>query len=62
MKEVDPLGPRGYHGTAVIGNCLYVIGGFDGHEYFNRCRCFDAVSKTWREIAHMNARRYLIFF
>ncbi|XP_060529923.1 kelch-like protein 10 isoform X2 [Cylas formicarius] len=57
VEEVDPIGPRAYHGTAVVGFNIYVIGGFDGMDYFNSCRCFDAVNKTWREIAPMHARR-----
>ncbi|KAL1139483.1 hypothetical protein AAG570_006467 [Ranatra chinensis] len=57
VEEVDSTGPRAYHGTAVIGHDIYVIGGFDGMDYFNSCRCFNAVTKTWREIAPMNARR-----
>ncbi|KAF3424065.1 hypothetical protein E2986_07162, partial [Frieseomelitta varia] len=57
VEEVDPIGPRAYHGTAVVGFNIYVIGGFDGADYFNSCRCFNAVTKTWREIAPMNARR-----
>ncbi|XP_021203924.1 kelch-like protein 10 isoform X7 [Bombyx mori] len=57
VEEVDPAGPRAYHGTAVLGSCIYVIGGFDGMDYFNSCRCFDAVTKIWREVAPMNARR-----
>ncbi|CAH2234407.1 jg21211 [Pararge aegeria aegeria] len=57
VEEVDPAGPRAYHGTAVLGYCIYVIGGFDGMDYFNSCRCFDAVTKAWREVAPMNARR-----
>nr|CAD7452780.1 unnamed protein product [Timema tahoe] len=55
--EVDPTGPRAYHGTAVVVNSIYVIGGFDGMDYFNSCRCFNAVLKKWREVAPMNARR-----
>ncbi|CAG0884895.1 unnamed protein product [Cyprideis torosa] len=54
---VDPAGARAYHGLAVIKNCIYVIGGFDGMEYFNSCRKFDAVTKIWSEIAPMNCRR-----
>lgn len=57
VEEVDPMGPRAYHGTAVVDFKIYVIGGFDGMDYFNSCRCFDAVEKTWKEIAPMNARR-----
>lgn len=51
------MGPRAYHGTAVISFSIYVIGGFDGMDYFNSCRCFDAVTKMWKEVAPMNARR-----
>ncbi|XP_043590171.1 kelch-like protein 10 isoform X1 [Bombus pyrosoma] len=57
VEEVDPIGPRAYHGTAVVGFNIYVIGGFDGADYFNSCRCFNAVTKIWREVAPMNARR-----
>ncbi|GJQ87318.1 hypothetical protein Trydic_g17366 [Trypoxylus dichotomus] len=57
VEEVDPMGPRAYHGTAVVDFNIYVIGGFDGMDYFNSCRCFDAVKKTWREVAPMHARR-----
>ncbi|CAK9832872.1 Kelch-like protein 10 [Anthophora retusa] len=57
VEEVDPIGPRAYHGTAVVGFNIYVIGGFDGADYFNSCRCFNAVTKAWREVAPMNARR-----
>ncbi|KAL9924242.1 kelch-like protein 10 [Glossina fuscipes] len=53
----DPAGPRAYHGTAVIGYKIYSIGGYDGVEYFNTCRVFDAVKKTWKEIAPMHCRR-----
>ncbi|XP_033212650.1 kelch-like protein 10 isoform X2 [Belonocnema kinseyi] len=57
VEEVDQTGPRAYHGTAVVGFNIYVIGGFDGVDYFNSCRCFNAVTKVWREVAPMNARR-----
>lgn len=57
VEEVDPTGPRAYHGTAVVSFDIYVIGGFDGMDYFNSCRCFNAVSKFWKEVAPMHARR-----
>lgn len=47
----DPAGPRAYHGTAVIGYKIYSIGGYDGVEYFNTCRVFDAVRKNWKEVS-----------
>lgn len=57
VSEVDPAGPRSYHGTGVIGTKLYCIGGFNGTEYFNTCSRFDAARKKWREIAPMHTRR-----
>ncbi|XP_014471269.1 PREDICTED: kelch-like protein 10 [Dinoponera quadriceps] len=57
IEETDPAGPRAYHGLAVVGFDIYMIGGFDGVDYFNSCRCFNAVTKVWREVAPMNARR-----
>jgi kelch-like protein 10 len=49
--------PRAYHGTAALGHDIYVIGGFDGVEYFNSVRCFNPVTKGWSEIAPMNVKR-----
>ncbi|UYV78786.1 KLHL10 [Cordylochernes scorpioides] len=57
VPDVDPAGPRAYHKCAVVGYDIYVIGGFDGVVYFSGCRCFNAVTKTWREVAPMNSRR-----
>ncbi|XP_033324832.1 kelch-like protein 10 isoform X1 [Megalopta genalis] len=57
VEEVDPNGSRSYHGIGVVGFNIYVIGGFDGTNYFNSCRCFNAATKVWREVAPMNARR-----
>ncbi|KAK0161270.1 hypothetical protein PV327_009757 [Microctonus hyperodae] len=57
LLEADPAGGRAYHGSAVIGFNIYVIGGFNGSEYFNSCRCFNAVTKVWREVSPMNSRR-----
>jgi kelch-like protein 10 len=54
---VDPIGQRAHLGTAVIGYDIYLIGGFDGAHFFNSCCCFNAVTKTWREVAPMNFRR-----
>ena len=52
------VGPRAYHGCATVGGRIYVMGGFDGMSYFNSCRCFDPITKTWLEVAPMNACRY----
>jgi kelch-like protein 10 len=57
VEAVDPNGPRTFHGTAVIGFNIYVIGGSDGMSHLNTCRCFNAVKKTWREVAPMHKSR-----
>lgn len=57
VHHEDPSGPRSYHGTAVIGTKLYIIGGFNGNEYFNICSRFDAAKMSWIEIAPMHSRR-----
>ena len=52
-----PVGPRAYHGCATVDMLIYLIGGFDGMDYFNSVRCFNPVSKEWSEVAPMNSRR-----
>ncbi|XP_015587950.1 kelch-like protein 10 isoform X2 [Cephus cinctus] len=52
--------PRAYHGICALNNLIYMIGGFDGNEHFNTVRCFDPVTKEWRERACMyHARCYV---
>ena len=51
-------GPRAYHGCATVDNLIYLVGGFDGMDYFNSVRCFNPVNKEWTEVAPMNSRRY----
>jgi kelch-like protein 10 len=43
-----------------IDHLIYVIGGFDGMDYFNSCRVFDSQRLQWKEIAPMNIKRYFI--
>ncbi|KAL3190465.1 hypothetical protein MRX96_019983 [Rhipicephalus microplus] len=57
VQEVDPEGPRAYHKCVAIGNEIYVIGGFNGDEYFSSVRCFNAHTKTWRSVTPMHAKR-----
>lgn len=45
---------RAYHGVVVLDNLIYVIGGFDGTEYFNTMHCFNPVTYTWTEKACMH--------
>uniref|UniRef100_A0A1B6C072 Kelch-like protein diablo n=1 Tax=Clastoptera arizonana TaxID=38151 RepID=A0A1B6C072_9HEMI len=57
VRKCDPLGPWGYIGTAVLDHDIYVIGGFNGVEFTNSCRCFNAVTQIWREIGPMHEKR-----
>jgi kelch-like protein 10 len=49
--------PRAYHGCITIDARMFVIGGFDGSEYFNSCRTFHLRDRVWSDIAPMNERR-----
>ncbi|VDN83855.1 unnamed protein product [Brugia pahangi] len=49
-----------YHECIVINNKLYVIGGFEGTQYFNSTRCYDSETKEWSELAPMNYARCYI--
>lgn len=53
-------GPRAYHGTVCIGHVIYIVGGFDGVEYFNSVRAYYPVTKSWAEVAPMNAKRLFV--
>ncbi|KAG7188297.1 hypothetical protein KM043_007959 [Ampulex compressa] len=54
------VAPRAYYGICALNNLIYIIGGFDGNEHFNTVRCFDPVTKEWREQACMyHARCYV---
>ncbi|KDR16331.1 kelch-like protein 10 [Zootermopsis nevadensis] len=57
VEGVDSIGTRSDYGTAVVGFDIYVIGGSDGSEGLNSCRCFNAVTKTCREVSPMHERR-----
>ncbi|KAL3190463.1 hypothetical protein MRX96_019981 [Rhipicephalus microplus] len=57
VEVVDPEGPRAYHKLAAIGNDIYVLGGFNGDEYFNSVRCFNAFTKKWRSVTPMHVKR-----
>lgn len=46
----DPVGPRAYHGCAVIRHKVYCIGGRTNGIYHNKCSVFDVVEKSWTEV------------
>ncbi|KAJ8967302.1 hypothetical protein NQ314_002954 [Rhamnusium bicolor] len=41
--------PRAYHGLCTLNGLIYMIGGFDGNDYFNTVRCFDPLAHKWCE-------------
>ncbi|XP_053477815.1 kelch-like protein 10 isoform X2 [Ictalurus furcatus] len=45
---------RAYHGTVFLDGFVYVIGGFDGTEYFNSVSKFNPLDRTWNEVSPMN--------
>ena len=49
--------PRAYHACVALGRMIYVMGGFNGMEYFNSCRKFNPVAMTWSEAPPMNSKR-----
>lgn len=44
-------------GVAVLGNCIYAVGGFDGSTGLNTAEMFDPRTKEWKSIAAMSTRR-----
>jgi kelch-like protein 10 len=59
IEAGGPLGFRKHYRTAVIGFDIYLIGGYDDrNKDFRMCYCFNAVTKTWRDVAPMKYCRY----
>ncbi|XDV31725.1 hypothetical protein PO909_002688, partial [Leuciscus waleckii] len=48
------------HGTAVLDEFVYCIGGFDGEDCLNSVRKFNLITQTWHEVAPMYERRGFI--
>lgn len=51
-RDTD-VAPRAYHGLCALRGRVYMVGGFDGNEYFNTVRRFDPVTHEWSECACM---------
>lgn len=49
--------PRAYHGIANLNGVIYVIGGFDGVNYFNTVQAYDPVRRSWKVKANMHQAR-----
>ena len=43
--------PRAYHGVAFVAGFIYIIGGFDGSNYFNSVRKMNVSTFEWTQVA-----------
>ena len=49
--------PRAYHGLVTLNSLIYILGGFDGTQYYNNVRCLDPLTKVWKDVAPMYSQR-----
>ncbi|XP_043911358.1 kelch-like protein 10 [Protopterus annectens] len=49
--------PRAYHGVVYLKGHVYVIGGFDGENYFNSVKRFNLVERTQQDVSPMHSKR-----
>lgn len=54
---LEDSSPRAYHGMIAFNGLVYVIGGFDGVQYYSSVKCFNPITKTWRDVAPMYTQR-----
>ncbi|XP_046670050.1 kelch-like protein 10 isoform X2 [Homalodisca vitripennis] len=54
LSNIKDLRIRAYHAVIELNNLIYVIGGFDGAEYFSTMHCFDPSNYSWAEKACMH--------
>ena len=48
---------RGSHVSAVVGDSLYVMGGWDSKQYLDHLEVFDTRAGRWRSAPHMATPR-----
>ncbi|KAF7284871.1 hypothetical protein GWI33_021447 [Rhynchophorus ferrugineus] len=53
ISDKSDVVARAYHGMCTYMNNIYLVGGFDGNEYFNTVRCFNPSNHTWSDCACM---------
>lgn len=44
-------------GAAVLGNKIYVVGGYDGNSSLNSVECYDPEMNQWKFVASMSTLR-----
>uniref|UniRef100_A0A671SLB7 Kelch-like protein 10 n=1 Tax=Sinocyclocheilus anshuiensis TaxID=1608454 RepID=A0A671SLB7_9TELE len=52
--------PRAYHGTAVLDEFVYCVGGYDSVEYFNSVRKLNLITQTWHEVSNVVSQQVYI--
>ncbi|XP_070377803.1 kelch-like protein 10 isoform X2 [Dermacentor albipictus] len=57
MMDKQNTMPRAYHGAAVINQCIYFVGGFDGRDCYHSVVCFDLSRARWSTKANMTYAR-----
>ena len=57
IKKFASERPRAYHGVCFYEGSIYIVGGFDGQNYFNSMRRLDLVALECHEEPPMNNRR-----
>ena len=58
--NIKAVGPRAYHGMGVIGDNVYLFGGYDGHGYLNKTYRFNPGQNSWVEMQPMRHVRYYV--
>jgi len=57
--SIHPMkSPRSSAGTSALGNCLYVVGGFNGQRNLNSTECFDIRAGKWMSGSSLQHTRY----
>lgn len=49
---------RSSAGASTLGNCLYVVGGFNGQRNLNSTECFDTRAGKWMNGSSLQHTRY----
>ena len=49
---------RSSAGASALGNCLYVVGGFNGQRNLNSTECFDTRAGKWMNGSSLQHTRY----
>jgi len=51
------LSPRAWSGVGILGNHLFVVGGFDGVNRLSSVEMYNAETNRWKHVANMSFAR-----